>query len=59
MFGFRWIGGSADSCRGHESADPPTHLNPNMDSQPRHDPPSPPTVYAHRRPTRTPADVGL
>lgn len=25
------------ACRGQESADPPVHLNPNMDSQPRYD----------------------
>ena len=40
------------SCRGQESADPPVHLNPNMDSQPRYDPQSVSKFYEDRRTMR-------
>lgn len=44
------------SCRGQEMADPPVHLNPNMDSQPRYDPQSTSKFYEDRRTMRTPVD---
>jgi cytochrome c553 len=44
------------SCRGQEMSEPPVHLNPNMDSQPRYDPQSTSKFFEDRRTMRTPVD---
>ncbi|MDW8249133.1 MAG: cytochrome c [Myxococcales bacterium] len=44
------------SCRGQESEQPPVHLNPNMDSQPRYDPQAESKFYEDRRTMRQPLE---
>lgn len=44
------------ACRGYESENPPVHLNPNMDSQPRYDPQAMSKFYEDRRTMRTPVE---
>lgn len=43
-------------CRGYESEEPPVHLNPNLDSQPRYDPQSESKFYEDRRTMRQPVE---
>lgn len=43
-------------CRGQESSDPPVHLNPNLDSQPRYDPQSEAKFFEDRRTMRQPVE---
>ncbi len=43
-------------CRGQESDQPPVHLNPNMDSQPRYDPQAESKFYEDRRTMRHPVE---
>lgn len=43
-------------CRGQTSDQPPVHLNPNMDSQPRYDPQAEAKLFEDRRTMRMPVD---
>lgn len=43
-------------CRGQESDQPPVHMNPNMDSQPRYDPQGESKFYEDRRTMRQPVE---
>jgi mono/diheme cytochrome c family protein len=43
-------------CRGQESDQPPVHLNPNMDSQPRYDAQSESKFFEDRRTMRSPVE---
>lgn len=43
-------------CRGQESDQPPVHLNPNMDSQPRYDPQAEAKFFEDRRSMREPVE---
>ena len=44
------------ACRGYESDQPPVHMNPNLDSQPRYDPQSESKFFEDRRTMRQPVD---
>lgn len=47
---------AAAGCRGQESDQPPVHLNPNMDSQPRYDPQAEAKFFEDRRTMRQPVE---
>jgi len=47
---------SVSGCRGQTSEDPPIHLNPNMDSQPRYDPQAESKFFSDRSTMRHPVD---
>lgn len=44
------------ACRGQPSEEPPVHVNPNMDSQPRYDPQSESKFFADRASMRRPVE---
>ncbi len=44
------------ACRGQPSEDPPVHINPNMDSQPRYDPQAESKFFADRATMRRPVE---
>jgi mono/diheme cytochrome c family protein len=48
------LGSVSGGCRGDRSAEPPVHLNPNMDQQKRFDPQEPNPFFADRRSMRLP-----
>lgn len=50
------LSAALSACRGSTSEDPPIHLNPNMDSQPRYDPQSESKFFEDRRTMRRPVD---
>jgi mono/diheme cytochrome c family protein len=53
-----WLMGAVAlaGCRGQISEDPPIHMNPNMQSQPRYDPQSEAKLFEDRRSMRQPVE---